>query len=164
MEGKSMLKTSGAPSTRSMLQSLVLHVLVLILLMLVPAGALLRSAPPKKELDIVFYRPSTIPIPAPDPPGPRPAPCATNDSGRAPAGARGACTRGETETERPARSRPAWIAGTPTRSGGERSRGPAATAQGWKGRYPGIQGQDREPGNRQDRAESRCRCALRCSR
>src|SRR5262249_26539045 len=73
MEGKSMLKTSGAPSTRSMLQSLVLHVLVLILLMLVPAGALLRSAPPQKELDIVFYRPSTIPIPprAAPPPIPR---------------------------------------------------------------------------------------------
>jgi uncharacterized membrane protein YgcG len=64
MEGKSMFKTSGAPSTRSMLQSFALHVLVLLLLMLVPAGALLRSAPPKKELDIVFYRPSAIPVPA----------------------------------------------------------------------------------------------------
>ena len=41
-----MFKTSGAPSARSMLTSLALHVLVLVLLMLVPAQALLRSAPP----------------------------------------------------------------------------------------------------------------------
>src|SRR5207247_1870712 len=34
-----------------------------------------------------------------------------------------ACTRPETETECPCRTRRAWEAGTPARSGGERSRG-----------------------------------------
>ena len=61
MEGKSMFKTSGAPSSRSMLQSLGLHVLVLALLMLIPAQ-MLRTAPPKKELDIVFYHAPEIPV------------------------------------------------------------------------------------------------------
>ncbi len=72
MEEKSMFRTSGAPSARSMLKSLALHVLVLALLMLVPAEALLRSSPPKKEIDIVFYRPPVIEVPAPAVPLPLP--------------------------------------------------------------------------------------------
>src|SRR5512146_692663 len=68
--GRRMFRTSGAPSTRSMLTSLVLHVLVLALLMLVSAQTLLRSAPPNKQLDIVFYRPPEIEVPAPAVPVP----------------------------------------------------------------------------------------------
>jgi hypothetical protein len=63
MEGKSMFKTSGALSSRSMLKSLGLHVLVLALLALVPAKALLRKAAPKKQLDIVFHRSPVKAIP-----------------------------------------------------------------------------------------------------
>jgi hypothetical protein len=59
------LKTSGAPSTRSMLQSFALHSLVLLLLLIVPAKMLLPSTPPRKELDIVFYRAPKIEVPAP---------------------------------------------------------------------------------------------------
>jgi len=62
---KSKLKTSGAPSTRSMLKSFALHALVLALLLLVPAKVLLPSKPPRKELDIVFYRAPKIEVPAP---------------------------------------------------------------------------------------------------
>jgi hypothetical protein len=58
------LKTSGAPSTRSMLTSLAIHSLVLALLLLVPAKMLLSSKPPRKELDIVFYRAPKIEVPA----------------------------------------------------------------------------------------------------
>jgi hypothetical protein len=47
-----------------MLTSLALHVLVLVLLLLVPAQALLRRPRPKKQLDIVFYRPPEIKVPA----------------------------------------------------------------------------------------------------
>ena len=36
--------------------------LVLGVLMLIPAQVLLRSAPPNKELDIVFYRPPEIAV------------------------------------------------------------------------------------------------------
>jgi hypothetical protein len=63
-----MSKTSGAPSRRSMMTSLALHVLVLILLMLVPASELLRSEPTNRQLDIVFYRPPNVEIPAPSVP------------------------------------------------------------------------------------------------
>ena len=77
--GRSMSEKSGAPSARSMLTSFALHVLALVLLMLVPAQALLRSAPPEKnEVDIVFYRP-------PADRGPRargPASCAARDERR----------------------------------------------------------------------------------
>ena len=83
-----MFKTSGAPSTRSMLQSLALHVLVLALLMLIPAQ-LLRTAPPKKELDIVFYRAPEIPISASAAP---PLPRGTNGTG-APAGSPAPATK-----------------------------------------------------------------------
>src|SRR5262245_34388838 len=59
----SIFKTPGALSTRGMLTSLALHVPVLVALMLLPAQALLRSAAPKKEIDIVFYRPPEIKVP-----------------------------------------------------------------------------------------------------
>ena len=63
--GRHMFRESGAPSTRSMVESVVLHVLLLGLLMLVSASLLLHSVPPKKkEVDIVFYRPPEVPVPA----------------------------------------------------------------------------------------------------
>jgi len=62
MEVKSIIKTSGAPAVRSMATSLVIHVFMLGLLMLIPAQVLLRSAPPNRELDIVFYRPPEIAV------------------------------------------------------------------------------------------------------
>ena len=70
--GRRMFRTSGAPSSRSMLKSLALHVLVLALLMLIPGQALLRSAPRKRQLDIVFYRPPEIKVAAPAVPLPLP--------------------------------------------------------------------------------------------
>src|SRR6266576_3519693 len=57
MKAKSIFKTPGAPTARSMATSLALHILVLVVLILIPAQLLLRSEPPNKELDIVFYRP-----------------------------------------------------------------------------------------------------------
>ncbi len=60
-----MFGRSGAPSSRSMLTSLALHVLALVLLMLVPARALLHSAPANKQLDIVFYRAPEIKVATP---------------------------------------------------------------------------------------------------
>src|SRR5712691_1041582 len=62
MEAKSIFKTSGAPTARSMGKSLAIHVLVLAVLMVIPAQALFRSEPPNKELDIVFYRPAEIAV------------------------------------------------------------------------------------------------------
>lgn len=59
---RSNFKASGAPSTRSMLTSLALHVLVLALLLLVPAKMLLRSESPNKEVDIVFYRAPNVEV------------------------------------------------------------------------------------------------------
>jgi hypothetical protein len=64
MEAKSIFKTSGAPTARSMGTSVVLHVFVLVVLILIPAQLLLRSEPPNKELDIVFYRPPEIVVKA----------------------------------------------------------------------------------------------------
>src|SRR5262244_3913272 len=61
---RSKLKKSGALSSRSMLKSFVLHSLLLALLLLVPAKMLLPSKPPKKELDIVFYRAPKVEVPA----------------------------------------------------------------------------------------------------
>ena len=62
---RSTFSTSGAPSGRSMLESVALHVLALVLLLLVSATAMLQSAPPvKREVDVVFYRPPQIPVPA----------------------------------------------------------------------------------------------------
>ncbi len=67
-----MFRKSGAPSGRSMLKSLALHLLVLALLMLVPGQALLRSAPRDRQLDIVFYRPPEIKVATPAVPLPLP--------------------------------------------------------------------------------------------
>ena len=58
----SIFKKSGAPTPRSMAKSLAIHILVLVVLMLIPAQVLLRSQPPNKELDIVFYRPPEIAV------------------------------------------------------------------------------------------------------
>ena len=67
-----MFRESGAPSTRSMVESLVLHVIVLALLMLLGASVLVRSGAPrtKKEIDIVFYRPAPVPVTPPAVPPP----------------------------------------------------------------------------------------------
>jgi hypothetical protein len=59
MDVKSIFKTSEA---RSMAKSLAIHVFLLCVLMLIPAQMLLRSEPPNRELDIVFYRPPEIPV------------------------------------------------------------------------------------------------------
>jgi hypothetical protein len=59
MEVKSIFKTSEA---RSMAKSLAIHVFLLGALMLIPAQMLLRSEPPNRELDIVFYRPPEVPV------------------------------------------------------------------------------------------------------
>src|SRR6266403_3597953 len=64
MEAKSIFKASGAPTVRSMGTSVVLHVFVMVVLILIPAQLLLRSEPPNKELDIVFYRPPEIVVKA----------------------------------------------------------------------------------------------------
>src|SRR5215472_6796486 len=67
-----MYRESGAPSTRSMVESLVLHVIVLALVMLLGASVLVRSGAPrnKKEIDIVFYRPAAVPVTPPAVPPP----------------------------------------------------------------------------------------------
>jgi hypothetical protein len=62
MEVKSIFKISGAPTARSMANSLALHGFVLCVLMLIPAQVLFLSEPPNKELDIVFYRPQEIAV------------------------------------------------------------------------------------------------------
>ena len=82
---KGMFSTSGAPSAHSLVTSFGLHGLALIVLLLVPAGALVHIAPPEKEVDVVFHRPAPNAIPVPPPPargaaagprlgGPPPAP------------------------------------------------------------------------------------------
>jgi membrane protein involved in colicin uptake len=67
----SRFRESGALSTRSMVESLVLHG-VLALLMLLGASVLLRSGAPrtKNEIDIVFYRPAAVPVTPPAVPPP----------------------------------------------------------------------------------------------
>src|SRR5213593_3094574 len=85
MRVKNIFKTTmpgGAPTARSMAMSLVLHVLVLGGLMLIPAQVLLRSEPPNKELDIVFYRPLEIAVKARAVPVPMPR--GTNEAGSPP--------------------------------------------------------------------------------
>ncbi len=47
-----------------MLTSVVLHALVLLLLLLVPAKQLLRSEASKREIDIVFYRAPNVEVPS----------------------------------------------------------------------------------------------------
>ena len=64
MEVKSIFKTSGALSARSMLTSLAIHVLVLgVADARAGASAASQRAPQAKRLDIVFYRPPEIAIP-----------------------------------------------------------------------------------------------------
>jgi hypothetical protein len=60
----SRFRESRALSTRSMVESLVLHAIVLALLMVLGASVLLRGGAPrgKKEIDIVFYRPAAVPV------------------------------------------------------------------------------------------------------
>ncbi len=62
MEAKSIFKTSGVPTVRSMAKSMAIHFFVLAVLMVIPAQALFRSEQPNKELDIVFYRPPEIAV------------------------------------------------------------------------------------------------------
>ena len=60
----SMFRESGVLSRRSMVESLVLHAILLALLMIVGASVMMRSGAPrtKKELDIVFYHPAAVPV------------------------------------------------------------------------------------------------------
>src|SRR5215813_15370554 len=57
-------RESGALSTRSMVESFVLHGIFLALLMIIGASVLVRSGAPrtKQEIDIVFYRPAVVPV------------------------------------------------------------------------------------------------------
>jgi len=61
----SMFTESGVLSRRSMVESLVLHAILLALLMIVGASVMMHSGAPrtKKELDIVFYHPAAVPAP-----------------------------------------------------------------------------------------------------
>ena len=83
MEAKSMFKTSGAPTARSMAKSLVIHVFVMAVLMVIPAQALFRNESPNKELDIVFYRPPEVAVNTRS--VSRPMPRGASDAGGAPA-------------------------------------------------------------------------------
>jgi hypothetical protein len=59
----SRFRESGGPSARSMMESIVLHTILLALLMVVGASFLARSgARTKKDIDIVFYRPAAVPV------------------------------------------------------------------------------------------------------
>src|SRR5215470_11599836 len=73
MEAKNILKTSGAPTARSMAKSVAIHALVMALLMVIPAQALFRNVPANKELDVVFYRPPEIPVKTREVPRPIPS-------------------------------------------------------------------------------------------
>jgi uncharacterized membrane protein YgcG len=68
----SMFTESGVLSRRSMVESLVLHAILLALLMIVGASVMMHSGAPrtKKELDIVFYHPAAVPVPAAAVPAP----------------------------------------------------------------------------------------------
>ena len=71
--GRGTFRESGALSARSMVESLVLHAIMLALLLILGASVLVRSGAPrtKKEIDIVFYRPAPVPVtPAAVPPPP----------------------------------------------------------------------------------------------
>src|SRR5712671_6553006 len=66
-------RESGAPSARSMVESIVVHTILLALLMLVGASFLARSgARTKNAIDIVFYRPAAVPVPPSAVPPPPP--------------------------------------------------------------------------------------------
>jgi membrane protein involved in colicin uptake len=66
------LRQSGPLSARSMVESIVVHTILLALLMLVGASFLARSGTrTKKDIDIVFYRPAAVPVtPTTSPPPP----------------------------------------------------------------------------------------------
>jgi hypothetical protein len=85
---RSMFRESGALSTRSMVESLVLHVIVLALLMLLGATLLFRSGAPrtKKDIDIVFYRPAAVPVTPPTVPPPSRTTAAEAKAAAAPSG------------------------------------------------------------------------------
>jgi hypothetical protein len=70
----------GALSARSMVESIVVHTILLALLMLVGASFLARSGTrTKKDIDIVFYRPAAVPVtPTTAPPPPPKATGAAN--------------------------------------------------------------------------------------
>lgn len=74
------LRQSGALSARSMVESIVVHTILLALLMLVGASFLARSGTrTKKDIDIVFYRPAAVPVtPTTAPPPPPKATGAAN--------------------------------------------------------------------------------------
>ena len=59
-------RKSGALSARSMVESLILHAIMLALLLIVGAAVLVHSGAPrtKKDIDIVFYRPTAVPVTA----------------------------------------------------------------------------------------------------
>jgi hypothetical protein len=65
-------RESGVLSTRSMVESVVLHAIVLALLLFLAATVLVRSGAPrtKKEIDIVFYHPAAVPVAQPAVPPP----------------------------------------------------------------------------------------------
>jgi hypothetical protein len=65
-------RESGVLSTRSMVESLVLHAIVLALLLFLAATVLVRSGAPrtKKEIDIVFYHPAAVTVTQPAVPPP----------------------------------------------------------------------------------------------
>jgi hypothetical protein len=71
----SRFRESGGPSARSMMESIVVHAILLALLMLVGATFLARNGAPrtKNAIDIVFYRPAAVPVPPPAvaPPAPK---------------------------------------------------------------------------------------------
>src|SRR5258705_13738599 len=50
-----------------MMTSCALHALALVLVMLIPAGALIHSEPPRPQVDVVFHRPAPIEVPVPLP-------------------------------------------------------------------------------------------------
>ncbi|MFL6387178.1 MAG: AgmX/PglI C-terminal domain-containing protein [Terriglobales bacterium] len=74
-------RESGALSARSMVESIVVHTILLALLMLVGASFLARSGASRtqKELDIVFYHPSAVPV-TPTAVPPPPAKAATGEA------------------------------------------------------------------------------------
>ena len=74
------LRQSGPLSARSMVESIVVHTILLALLMLVGASFLARSGTrTKKDIDIVFYRPAAVPVtPTTAPPPPPKATGAAN--------------------------------------------------------------------------------------
>ena len=61
----STLKPAGALSARSMMTSLAIHTIAVLLMLFVASQTVLRSAPPEKPVDIVFYRPPEVAIPVP---------------------------------------------------------------------------------------------------